>query len=134
MPRDLPNKERIKLLVDALRSGKFEQGRITLTEIYVAYNKTNEMDCCLGVACKVAMANGLELDRTVRGNYVFYNGNDTALPDEVLDWYGFSDEDPVLAEPSEDSDHRLITAIAANDALKYDFEQIADLFEKKYLS
>lgn len=43
--------------VDALRSGKYKQGRKALTEII----DDVDFDCCLGVACKVAIENGLEI-------------------------------------------------------------------------
>ena len=37
-----------KAWVEALRSGKYKQGRLAL------YDKHNESYCCLGVLCKVA--------------------------------------------------------------------------------
>ena len=41
-----PNKANIKLWVDALRSGKYQQARGAL--------KTGDAYCCLGVACDIS--------------------------------------------------------------------------------
>ena len=50
-----PNKENIQKWVDGLLSGEYEQGRGKL-------NKDGKF-CCLGVACEVAIKNGLNLSK-----------------------------------------------------------------------
>jgi hypothetical protein len=47
------NRERVALLVEALESGQYEQGRWSLSK--------DGKFCCLGVACEVARANGLSI-------------------------------------------------------------------------
>ena len=56
------NKERIKLWVDALRSGDYQQGFRAMSRIKTE-GGDSFVNCCLGVACEVAMANGLELKK-----------------------------------------------------------------------
>lgn len=131
----MPNKERIKLLVDALRSGKYIQGKNVLTQMV----DNQDRDCCLGVACKVAIENGLELSimknqsaeseyDTSINNCVRYERTLYTLPGSVKDWYGFLSINPTLQ-----SDSRGNMASVFNDEFNYTFDQIADLFEKTYL-
>src|SRR4051812_31133925 len=89
------NRERVKLLVDALRSGEYEQGR--------SYLRQDDSFCCLGVACEVARKNGLEgnweLSNYGAGIQTFGNREYSSiamLPAAVIYWYGFDGEDPRL--------------------------------------
>lgn len=124
------NRERIQLLVDALRSGEFRQTKGQLAR--------NGSYCCLGVACVVAQRHGLNTlrDWTDESGTVFF-GTDLdepaheLLPDSVKNWYGFSFNDP---EVDRDDDERdgLTTAVDFNDAGK-NFNWIADAFERTFL-
>lgn len=105
---------RMRLLVAALKSGQYPQTRGVLTRV----NEDGVMEghCCLGVACEVAIANGLtvhtqvateaELERntdladsTVEdilndfGSCIIYNGRPGDLSEEVSQWYGFASSD-----------------------------------------
>jgi hypothetical protein len=120
------NRERVKLLVDALRSGEYEQGR--------SYLRQDDSFCCLGVACEVARKNGLEgnweLSNYGAGIQTFGNREYSSiamLPAAVIYWYGFDGEDPHLRLTS------TMTATQANDYYKLSFEEIADGFEHTYL-
>jgi hypothetical protein len=151
------NRERVKLLVDALRSGEYEQGR--------SYLRQDDSFCCLGVACEVARKNGLEgnweLSNYGAGIQTFGNreySSIAVLPAAVIYWYGFDGEDPRLRltstghcghsrcrRPSSRSRAgrrwrsrrtarpRTMTAAQANDYYKLSFEEIADGFEHTYL-
>jgi hypothetical protein len=127
-----PNKERIQLLVDALRSGRYKQGRGTLHRKWTDENSGLPYDeyCCLGVACEVAAANGLDLhvrhDKEVCRFY--YDEETAALPTRVAQWYGFGSSNPILAYQG-----RNTTAIGANDAQLLRFPEIADLFYNTYI-
>lgn len=78
-----------KLWIDALRSGKYKQGKGYL-------NKENKEFCCLGVACENAIENGLDLKKHlmrafIEPNYpiVAFYGEDLAngtLPKEMCEW------------------------------------------------
>jgi hypothetical protein len=81
-----PNKERLRLWADALRSDRFPQ---TMNKLY----RSAELGwkggyCCLGVACVVAAENGLDLnlDEIFRGY--------TVLPQVVANWYGLPSAGP----------------------------------------
>lgn len=151
------NKARVKLLVDALRSGEFEQGNGYLTT-------AGGKNCCLGVGCIVAVRSGLNLatdvcsdgtiayyDSTLRSQHEDYSN--TYLPRVVMEWYGFESVSPTLKVTPEVADalvadgrihedayeraraHRgePINAADCNDDLRMTFLEIADAFERTYL-
>lgn len=124
------DKERVRLLVDALRSGEYVQGRGSL-----AHRHLNEVRyCCLGVACEVAMKNGLAVDKTANTDVfrqdIFYDGESGVLPRTVMDWYGFNSSNPPLLN----NGLGMLAASAMNDSMGEDFPAIANAFEKTYLS
>ncbi len=113
------NKERVWLWIEALRSGKFEQARDTLRE--------GNKYCCLGVACEVAIRNGLELRQDGLHSYS-YDGkfsNLGTLPQSVVDWYGLPAASPQLGQ---------FSATDRNDERKESFNEIAAHIEKEYFN
>lgn len=132
------NTERVRLLVDALRSGEFEQaqGQLTRLDTYFTLDADGtpsvetltETHCCLGVACIIAMRHGLELDVTDASGGRAYGGALQYLPDPVMQWYGFTDCDPTII----DADFALQDAADYNDA-GHDFGEVADAFQRTYL-
>lgn len=134
-----PNKERIRLWSDALRSDEFEQGAGRLCVIV----KDKPRYCCLGVACEVAIRNGLtlekgssisscdcELCRSSDATNVTYNGQGSVLPERVREWYGLTSS-PNLKDSLDEG--RYHSAIEMNDQFKRTFAQIADAIEATYL-
>lgn len=133
-PRTLP--PNIQLWVDALRSGKYEQGtgwlarRDSPTDTYKY--------CCLGVACDVAVKNGLDLDVTEQqyggASYFEYNARDVSLPLAVADWLGVDGTSIYLPNPHQNriDKRREVPAITLNDDFLCSFAVIADAIEKKY--
>jgi|SRR5688572_18258861 len=138
------NPERVALLVAALRSGDYEQvqGRLAVT---VATKDGVEQwkYCCLGVACEVAIANGVEVPVAMLQNpgapFVLrsYDNGIVSLPRQVGDWFGFSSDDPMI-DVNVDSDPsfplRNVSATHANDSIGLSFAQIADAFERTYIT
>lgn len=136
------NRERVRLLVDALRSGRFQQG-------YGHLRAKNEY-CCLGVACEVAMENGIQLNvvPAAAPHMVAdqFDGHSSDLPDAVIGWYGFGyTSDPSLRMPPLLHAQRVerkqkvpsfsfASAIALNDTFKFSFDEIADCFEYTFLT
>lgn len=121
-----PNKQRLKLWVDALRNAQFAQGTGSLASRKI--DGTFEY-CCLGVACEVAMANGLEVQTDMRGAFgtlKAYDGSDLTLPFTVVGWYGLSGKDPLLRDGLED------LASSLNDDFGWDFDQIANAIVTTY--
>lgn len=111
------NTERVQLWIDALRSGEYKQIKSQLGKDGVGY-------CCLGVACEVAIQNGLAIERTVnsRGDIDFDEGG-CELTSTVMEWYGFDNECVELEDK---------TAMGLNDTYEYTFSQIADEVERVY--
>lgn len=124
------NKENVRKLVEALRSGKYKQTTNYLTKIA----NGEQSHCCLGVACLVAKENGVFVDVQVVGDdawqTVKYNGDGLLLPGGVVQWYGFTSTTPDIKAPN----GAVSPATIANDDLGWDFNQIADGFERMYLT
>lgn len=120
-------------LVDALRSGQYTQtkGRLGITKAPENNPDTKVGMCCLGVACEVAIANGLPLTRAEVTAFdksgfpctvVQYDGESAILPDTVRAWLGFN---------SRHGDHYMsagepVTLPMLNDQDGKSFEEIAD--------
>lgn len=111
-----------KLWVDALRSGKFEQGQGRLK------SHSNQF-CCLGVLCevhrKVTKKKGWDVDSDNTYNHERYD-----LPEVVAKW---AFENPDDARDENGYDPRLSKnslATQANDDKNMSFKQIANLIEK----
>lgn len=138
-----PNREHIRLWVEALRSGEFEQGSDWL-------NSNGKM-CCLGVACEVAIVNGLDLPREVReanwgqpehvayGDSSFRTGR--TLPKEMKRWLGVDRHDPLVRtdrilhhdEWGTTPVGNMVKLSCCNDIYLLDFPTIATLIENTYL-
>jgi hypothetical protein len=135
------NKENMRLFIEALRSGKYQQGTGTLIEVGGDGVKRH---CCLGVACEVAIANGVvlqsELVSSAPESFTRYHwdGGKTAsyLPAPVVQWLGIDEREgpdtPVNPKLLHEKGN-LIGATTLNDSYSLTFSQIADAFEKTYL-
>lgn len=113
--------------VDALRSGKFEQGRNTLRV---------EVDgrpafCCLGVLTEIAVGDGVTKRAGTGYKDVDSDGltheEDGVLTASVQWWAGLPDSNPFVNTP--DGGRRTLSCL--NDDEEYDFEQIADVIEEQ---
>lgn len=126
------NRERMKLWIDALRSGGYDQGHGQL--------RCNGSWCCLGVAIDVAMQHGVDvpvetipdreahlLAEETRG--YLYDGQSGHLPVQVRDWYGLNERNPMMG-----FDELFTSATSANDCAGKTFEEIADALERTYLN
>lgn len=79
------NKERVQLLIDALRSGKYKQGTLVLCR--------NGKHCIWGVGFEVARANGyLMMTGWIDDTTLSYDGMTHKFNDKLLEWYGISQE------------------------------------------
>lgn len=93
------HKERVRLWVDALRSGEYSQARNRL------YDPTNGGYCCLGVATEVCLKNHEGHFDPLTVLTVAESINSAYLPrDEVSEWYEFflpdDDDGSVTNDPS----------------------------------
>lgn len=139
------NVENMRKWVTALRSGNYAQGVGRLE--YQEDGKS--LYCCLGVACRVAIADGVVLperassDDPVVGILYLHSALDddswtgSSLPIPVIKWLGLPGDDwtnngdVALEDPEGETQG----AISANDAahLRWSFDQIADGLERRYL-
>lgn len=130
----MANETNIRKWVEALESGDYRQGYNMLRDPRGAY-------CCLGVACEVAIANGVNIVGKPgafnvlqqEATYV-YGGNEgwtsSALPDPVRDWLGLTSTTPLIAYGRS---HESIGAVKANDVLRWSFMDIAKELRRLYL-
>jgi hypothetical protein len=146
----VPNKERLRLWADALRSGEYEQAQFALREPLGFFDDEPQRYgyCCLGVACEVAFRNGLVMDVDV-----YESGDDhdaySVMPKEVAEWFGIYENvdgtnrrefNPYLVDREEvnsvdpDADLGLppVWASELNDDYAWTFNQIADAVDKKW--
>lgn len=112
-----------KKLVDALRSRKYNQGFGRLTSI----TPTGDRDCCLGVACKVAMENGVVLESLLgEAHCREYKGEGDKqwermeLPQTVKRWLGFK---------TVTGCYSLANSLAVDNDNHMPFDKIADIIE-----
>src|SRR5688572_17427036 len=93
------DKNRVRELVNALRSGKYVQANGVLGRFDGLGAKRH---CCLGVACEVAISHGLLIKakqgepRSDGSGHIFYDEERGYLPDKVRDWFGFTSTNPLL--------------------------------------
>lgn len=128
------NVENVKKVIAALRSGEYEQGRTAL-ERQPSSGESPKL-CCLGVTCREAMRNGVEVRVSKRPGLILtkFDGNDVSLPPAVAQWIGM-DTNPLLVIPpsvAENADcfpNVLASAATLNDVYKFSFNEIADCFE-----
>lgn len=125
-------KAEIKTLwLDALRSGKYQQG------VGVLQLHTKQEFCCLGVLCELAVRAGVAFVLDHAGNGSLYSDSaDPAaghqsreqLPNGVAIWAGLENNPQV--DHIVDDYVRTETLAEINDN-GYDFEHIADLIEEQ---
>lgn len=141
--------QRRRSFIAALRSGQWKQTTGKLCHTY----EGDRSYCCLGVACEVAIADGLNIHVNIREGRVGYGADGlsgsstTTLPEEARTWFGFAEENPWLKVPAEtaaeiDSNlfhsylrngRECFTAVELNDEHKLTFLQIADCVEYTFL-
>jgi hypothetical protein len=113
-----------KLWVEALRSGKYRQGTGYLTQI----RDGQEFDCCLGVACKVAIENGVQFEprqvvkRSAIMSSVQYGPCGGNLPWPVQRWLGVNTSMGLYQGGS---------LYGQNDSMGKTFAEIADIIESE---
>ena len=124
-----------ELWVRALRSGKYKQGRGLLTTTEVTPEGIKELDCCLGVLTKEAIAAGVDVGPVLwGGGQVSYGGATGTLPEAVVAWAGITwannPYNPTtlnyIPGTREKGEHLLAFV---NDRPNSSFEGIADLIE-----
>lgn len=132
------DKDRIRLLVQALRSGEYAQARNRLTAIT---GDGRQAHCCLGVATVVAIAGGCETvaipavdhisyqDVTKRLGDIEPDWSTTRLTQNVQQWFGLEGYTLLVAHP----EGARVSPVHMNDSEGRDFGYIADAFERTFL-
>jgi hypothetical protein len=124
-----PNKDRLKLWVQALRSGRFQQARDTLVVFdhsAGAQNRDKRIGhCCLGVAIEVALENGYVHEHEDTGD--IWEDGDGVMPKQIGEWFGIP-MSPLIGTGV----NGYINAVEANDSFGWDFNQIANSVEEYF--
>ena len=124
------NRDKVQLWVDALRSGKYVQGTGGLA--IQPDPREPAQFCCLGVACEVAIEDGLNLRKVHKTGPLYFEygegGMGGFLPAEVKAWIGADGDSPCV---NYGDDMEPLTML--NDVVGLGFNEIADLIEATYL-
>lgn len=143
----MPNKDSIEKWIEALRSGEYRQGKGYLNR----YKNGESLFCCLGVACEVAMKNGVVVDtkKEMGGGeieaVVWYDGTSTTLPLSVQNWLGLGNSNPYVLDQrgdwwyegvrsgNVDTMEGYSSLSFINDVGGADFDAISDMIERQFL-
>lgn len=107
-----------KFWVEGLRSGRFKQITGAL--------ENDGRNCCLGVACRLYMEDGGELEVFMSNNeIVSFDRERGYLPTKVMDWLGLHERDGTLR-------NEYISLSRMNDS-GHSFEEIANVIESEDL-
>jgi len=131
--------------IESLRSGNNVQGAEYLE--YFLEGETTPRRCCLGVACRVAMAEVLGLKLSVKRSWfaddthkhlTAFDGNDFILPESVMEALGFNDANPAVFV-RENGEVKRYSLTHLNDGNKLKgiaprtFAEIADILESNFV-
>lgn len=106
--------------VAALRSGDYKQGK--------GYLANKGQFCCLGVACELAIKDGVKVKRSDRPSGVKeYDGVTGAMPLPVRQWLGLKYSDG--AYKTDNGSYEESRSLAGLNDNGYGFEAIAQLIE-----
>lgn len=83
--------------------------------------------CCLGIACEVAISNGVRLERGEYEGMEKYGENYGLLPPQVQDWLGLATDSGVFQKRIDGKG----SLSQLNDYSRYTFKQIADIVERE---
>lgn len=113
-----------QLWVDALRSGRFQQGHYRLATVQT--DDVTASYCCLGVLCELARDAGVPLTVDERPGSRTYDGERNYLPAAVLEWAGLRDGNPAVTW----NDRRWSLSVV-NDGSRLPFAAIARIVEEQ---
>lgn len=135
------DESRVKLWIDALRSGEFKQANGWLEKPIDLPDGTKATgNCCLGVAQHIGLRNGWRPADGVSEHDLDWGA--AAMPIELGQWFGFEwpyATDPNLGEHAVTGDDgtegiTTVHCVEANDDLDWNFTRIADALEDRYIT
>jgi hypothetical protein len=112
------NPEIKKRWVEALRSGKYKQGKHSLAR--------GENFCCLGVLCELATKEGVVKRERLGNGFIYYNSCHSHLPWPVCTWGELQEVNPSIPASSQTTK----TTLSELNDTGSTFSEIADLIEK----
>lgn len=136
------NKELVRQWVEALRSGRYKQGRKALRNIDDSY-------CCLGVLCDISKEElGIDWkpeEETDDFEIYVMGKNGGVLPDKVWEYLGKEVDYKVNISTNNSKIPKSVIEsfflplkeihlVTLNDYHKLSFEQIADIIEEEFLN
>lgn len=123
------NKDKVRLWVDALRSGQYVQGTGGLK----LETPEGAQYCCLGVACDVAIKDGVKVNQRAIGarSYIEFNETSGFLPEAVMAWLGTDTDSPMVLCRNDSDFEQTLTYL--NDTEGWGFGEIADAIERTFL-
>jgi hypothetical protein len=113
------------MLAEALESGCYIQGfRVLERHTRNEDGTMTVTNCCLGVATRLAMANGLHVtEEHCKRGVVEFDGDACALNPKVQAWFGFK---------TKGGDFESDSLIGLNDTKQHDFDDIARIIRENW--
>lgn len=125
------HENKARLLTAALRSGEFPQTKTALCRLTAEADPDRPIGfCCLGVACELALRNGVEMATEVRSGLKFYNTQSGFMPQQVMEFFDFYSRKGATRNGSQVVGHHASLA-SANDS-DVSFADIADYIDANY--
>jgi hypothetical protein len=129
-----------KKWIDALRSGKYDQGSEKL--------RSHQGFCCLGVLCDLysheknqgwdfkGYSENSEEDNTYPTDYWYFDGESEFLPDSVMEWAGMAFKNPSVRVDVTDNDDEddwfYHDEIANLNDSGYSFKELSNVIEQQF--
>lgn len=128
------NKDNMRKWVAGLRSGEYTQTKSSLCRIE-PITKGKYVSpagfCCLGVACEVAIKEGVDVVKEIGESVVYYDHETDHLPRKVRGWLGLDYDSPSVSF-IECGEAHATELVSLNDNIGLDFNAIAKLIEQEY--
>lgn len=134
------NEDVKELWLNALRSGKYEQGTMKLAQ--ELYDGTREY-CCLGVLCDLAVKNGVCNVKWVHGTAYYgteeefanEKASENTLPKSVQEWIGVNSDNIRVSKKinsfDDEDEFEDVMVSELNDEYGYSFDRIARLIKEQ---
>ncbi len=109
--------------LDALRGGKYKQGRYALRNTVFGGQDTF---CCLGVLCELAVEAGVIDAPALDGGWWYAGGEAAILPRKVMNWAGLVSQSGLYSTKNDEE------CLASDNDNGMTFEEIAKIIEKHF--
>lgn len=128
--------EKAIMLAEALESGRYTQGfRVLERRTRNEDGTLTVTNCCLGVAVRLAQANGVHVvEYFSQHGVVEFDGNSCSLNSKVQEWFGFDSPAGGFGETEDSAEfiEGYTALIGMNDSGSFNFADIARIIRENW--